>query len=84
MRIKDIVNAIEKGHIRITDNADEEAHSDNLTFEQIIVSIQKGEIIEEYPTDKPFPSYLIFGTELRENPFIQCGRIITTINGLSL
>jgi len=40
---------------------DEEAVDDDLTFEEIYYSVMRGEVIEDYPTDKPFPSCLIMG-----------------------
>jgi len=39
-----------------------------LTFEEIFTSVIQGEIIEDYPDDKPFPSCLIFGENLRRDP----------------
>ena len=68
MRISDLIDAIENGRIRITDHADEEAHSDKLTFDEIFASVQKGEIIEDYLTDQPFPSCLVFGMNLNKEP----------------
>lgn len=61
INIEDIVESIRVGRIRITDHADEEAGSDSLIFEDIYFSVQNGEIIEQYPRDKPYPSCLIFG-----------------------
>jgi hypothetical protein len=61
MSIADIVSAIRSGRVRVTDHADEEAHADKLTLEEIYHSVLHGEIIEEYPTDVPYPSCLIFG-----------------------
>ena len=65
---KEIAEAIRLGMFRITDHAYEEALSDNLTFEEIIASVVQGEIIEQYPTDRPYPSCLIFGENLRNEP----------------
>lgn len=59
--IEDIIAAIRKRHVRITDHADEEAVDDDLTFDEIYYSVTQGEIIEDYPTDRPFPSCLIMG-----------------------
>lgn len=68
MHIDDIIEAIRANRIRITDHADEEAHADNLTFEEIFFSVIKGEIIEDYPTDRPYPSCLIFGQNFSGEP----------------
>lgn len=68
MKVEDLINAIKNERIRITDHADEEAHSDNLTFDEVMTSIINGEIIEDYPTDKPFPSCLIYGQNYKREP----------------
>ena len=65
---EDIVNAIKSEQFRITDHAYEEALSDNLTFEEVLTSVIRGEIIEQYPTDKPYPSCRIFGENCRREP----------------
>ena len=61
MNIEEIVAAIRKRQVRITDHADEEAVDDELSFDEIFYSVMQGEIIEDYPTDKPFPSCLVMG-----------------------
>lgn len=68
MHIDDIIEAIQANRIRITDHADEEAHADNLTFEEILFSVIQGEIIEDYPNDRPYPSCLIFGQNFSGEP----------------
>lgn len=62
MRIADIIEAIEFHRVRVTDHADEEAAAERLTLDEIGFSVHHGEIIEDYPSDKPYPSCLIFGT----------------------
>ena len=61
MNIEHIIEAIRTGKVRITDHADEEAADDDLTFDEIYYSVMQGEVIEDYPTDRPFPSCLIMG-----------------------
>ena len=68
MDIQDIISAIQEKHIRITDHADEEAQADGLIFDEIFFSVLQGEIIEDYPTDKPYPSCLIYGDNFRGEP----------------
>ncbi len=68
MNIQDIIEAIRHSRIRITDHADEEAQADGLTFDEIFFSVLKGEIIEEYPTDRPYPSCLIYGESFTGEP----------------
>jgi len=45
MNIDDITNAIQGNRIRITEHADEEAETDDLTFDEIFFSVSHGEII---------------------------------------
>ena len=61
MDIESIINAIMNGRVRITDHADDEAVDDRLTYEEIYYSVIHGEVIEDYSTDKPYPSCLIIG-----------------------
>ncbi len=68
MNIQDIISAIQEKHIRITDHADEEAQADTLTFDEIFFSVLQGEVIEDYPTDKPYPSCLIYGDNFQGEP----------------
>lgn len=66
--IQEIISAIRRDKIRITDYADEEALADRLTFDEIFFSVLQGEIIEDYPKDKPYPSCLIFGNSFKGEP----------------
>src|SRR3990172_11664587 len=61
MDVAHIVEAIGARRVRITDHADEEAAADRLTLDEIYFAALSGEIIEDYPTDKPYPSCLIYG-----------------------
>jgi len=56
-----IIGAIRGNRVRITDHADEEAHADRFSLEDVFSSVLQGEIIEDYPTDRPYPSCLIYG-----------------------
>lgn len=61
MNLENIIDAVRHNRIRITDYADEEAQADNLSFEEIFISVLQGEIIEDYPDDEPYQSCLIYG-----------------------
>jgi hypothetical protein len=66
--IKNIIDAIRKNYIRITDHADEESQADQISFDEIFFSVLQGEIIEDYPTDRPYPSCLIYGDSFTGEP----------------
>lgn len=68
MDIDDIVEAIRANRVRISDHADEEAEADRLSFDEIYFSVLHGEIIEDYPSDKPYPSCLIYGETFSGDP----------------
>ncbi|MEA3349310.1 MAG: DUF4258 domain-containing protein [Chloroflexota bacterium] len=68
MNIDEIIDAIRKDKVRITDHADEETQAERLTFDQVFFSVLQGEVIEEYPHDRPYPSCLIFGNEFGGKP----------------
>ncbi|MFO8112969.1 MAG: DUF4258 domain-containing protein [Desulfosalsimonadaceae bacterium] len=68
MNIKKINEAIRNGRVRITDHADEEAESDQLTFDEVYFSVVNGEIIENYPDDNPYPSCLVYGQNFQGDP----------------
>ena len=68
VKYEDIIAAIKSDRFRITDHADEEAAADEVTLDEILLSVEHGEIIEEYPTHRPYPSCLIFGRNQREEP----------------
>jgi hypothetical protein len=68
MDIENLIDAIQGSRVRITDHADEEAADDSLTYEEIYFSVMHGEVIEDYPKDKPYPSCLIFGQNFAGEP----------------
>lgn len=68
MNIDDLKAAIRSGRLRVTDHADEEAQSDRLTLDEICSSVLRGEIINEYPSDRPYPSCLVLGWTPDEDP----------------
>jgi Domain of unknown function (DUF4258) len=66
--IQDIIEAIRANRVRVSDHADEEAEADQISFDEIFFSVLYGEIIEDYPTDKPYPSCLIYGQTFGGDP----------------
>jgi Domain of unknown function (DUF4258) len=68
MDLADITKALRAGRVRITDHADEEAEADRLTFDEIYFSVFRGEVIETYEKDAPYPSCLIFGQTFGGEP----------------
>jgi uncharacterized protein DUF4258 len=68
VNLEELRNAILMGRVRISDHADEQAAADKLTVEEIFASVLAGEIIEDYPSDRPYPSCLVFGPSSRNEP----------------
>jgi hypothetical protein len=59
--IEDLRAAILNGRVRVTDKAEEGARTDRLTLEQVFSSLFSGEVLEKYPADRPFASWLVLG-----------------------
>lgn len=68
IELESIVKSIKSNRVRITDHVDEEAMNDGLSCNEIIDSIPTGEIIEQYPEDKPYPSCLILSKNRKDEP----------------
>lgn len=68
MDIEYIINAIRNNRVRITEHADEEVVNDSLTYEEIYFSVIHGDVITDYPKDKPYPSCLILGKNFSGDP----------------
>jgi len=84
MEIADIINAIQSNRIRISDHADEAAESDKLTFDEVYFSVLHGEIIEDYPDDKPYQVVWFMVRLSAAIPFTLFGLLMMRINGLFL
>ena len=61
MEISQIIEAIHDARIRVSDHAEVDAHEDRLSCKDVYQSVLQGKIIEDYPTDTPYPSCLIDG-----------------------
>ncbi|MBS1249697.1 MAG: hypothetical protein MAG431_01278 [Chloroflexi bacterium] len=68
MYLVHIINAIQTERVNITQHARREARNDDLTLDEIFFSTLKGEVIENYPTDTPYPSCLIYGKTIKHEP----------------
>ena len=68
MKLSDIFQAIRSNRVRMTAHARREAEADRLTLEQIYTAVVRGEIVEDYPNDTPYPSCLILGYTLAGQP----------------
>lgn len=68
MDLETIIQAVNDGRLNITDHADEELENDNIENEDLYYSVRNGEIIEDYPDDFPFPSFLIYGRDSAGRP----------------
>ncbi len=79
MSISSIISAIQNNRVRITDHADEEAQADQLSFDEVYFSVLHGEIIEDYPIDKPYPSCLIYGQTFSGDPVHSVWAVIITV-----
>jgi hypothetical protein len=72
MKTENIIRAIAAGNVRISDHARDEAREDLLLLREIFFSVANGDIIEDYPADRPYPSCLICG-------FTESGRPVHSV-----
>ena len=79
--LHEIIEATQAKQVKITDHADEEAADDDIKYGEICDSVIRGEIIRDYPNDKPYPSCLVFGMNLKGDP-VQYGHITANPAGL--
>ena len=68
MDVGNIIRAIDSQNYYITNHADEEAEDDQLELEEIFYSVRNGEIIKDYPEDRPHSSCLIYGKNIAGEP----------------
>ena len=68
IEINKIIQAIQADRVIVSRHAREEAENDNLKLEPILFSAIKGEIIENYSNDRPYPSCLIYGVSQQQEP----------------
>ena len=68
MGLEDIIGAIRNDRVHITGHAYDEAEEDQLSYDDIFASVYQGEVIEDYPDDKPFPSCLVYGNTYSAEP----------------
>ena len=71
MNINVIINSVQSNRVNITHHARVEAKNDLLLLDDIFFATCSGGIIEDYPTDKPYPSCLIYGKSSNGDP-IHC------------
>jgi len=68
LTIEDILRTIREDQFRISNHAVEEMENDDLDLENVLYSVEKGKIIEEYPKSRITSSCLIFGMDTKFNP----------------
>ena len=67
--INNIITAINSNQVIVRRHARERAEERNLFIDEINFSVtQGGEIIEDYPSDTPYPSCLIHGLNGKVDP----------------
>lgn len=66
--IDDLRSAVLNGRVRVTDHAEEGARSDRLTLDEVFASLAKGEVLEKYGPERPYPSWLVLGNTAADRP----------------
>ncbi len=68
MDILDLRALCSPQHIKITIHAARRLEQRGILLRDILMCIQTGEIIEQYPDDYPYPSCLILGQNIDHSP----------------
>lgn len=68
MDIEKLKSVILTENFKITFHALQEKEFDNLSIDEIIHSINNAELIEDYPTSKPFPCCLLLSFNNKNQP----------------
>ncbi len=68
MKLDDIIEAVKSRRTRMTLHAESEAKADGITLDDLYYSVEYGEILSEYPEDRPYPSCLIYGRDPNGQP----------------
>lgn len=61
MELSDLISALASGGFRVTDHADESMSEDGSSLDEIVQTVLRGEIIEGYPSEQPYPRFLVYG-----------------------
>lgn len=71
--VDDIRRKIEADRFEFSKHAVDQSTVRHISLREMREAIASGEIIEEYPEDKYWPSYLIYGTTAEGRPLhVQC------------
>jgi hypothetical protein len=63
MEIDDLIDSIQTDCIRVTEHAVEAADDDELSLDEVFSSVFRGEIVERYLEECPYPRYLVYGID---------------------
>ena len=67
MDTQDIRDSVRNGNFKVSDHAFDEMQEDDLDLENVLHSLENGEIIEQYPKSRIAPSCLINGVDYEDN-----------------
>lgn len=74
VQIESIIKMCESDSLRWTNHALVRLLQRDIKIDDVICALQKGKIIEHYPTDYPYPSCLVLGTSIKGQPLhVVCG-----------
>ena len=73
IKIEDLRTLCRRGNIKWSIHALKRMRERQITSDDFKNCIMTGEIIEQYPTDRPLPSCLIFGSSQKIYLHVVCG-----------
>ncbi len=66
--LEDLRAAIANGRVRVTDQAEEGARTERLTLDDVFFSLGRGDVIESYGNERPYPTWLVLGRTAQDRP----------------
>lgn len=74
VKIEDVKELCEKNLLRWTNHVIVRLLQRNIRFDDVVCALKNGEIIEQYPSDYPYPSCLILGATVNNSRIhVVCG-----------
>ena len=68
LKFNEIIKLLSNDKIAFKKHSVFRMHQRNIAVDEVKEALLKGEIIEEYPTDRPFPSALVLGFSGKKRP----------------
>ena len=66
--LKDIINLVNKGNVRISAHGYDELAADNIRVREVIADVKAAKVVEDYPDYHKGPAVLVLQYDEKDNP----------------